>query len=192
MNVGAAEIAAPPGLVRPKRTIPAAPPAQPSLEQSRAWEMTRSTALAPLRASSRIIPRALEARFGDRTVYAVALPMLDDSTSSGDWTLWFSDLEPTSPGANYVMRAPIPSQTVHFPGAGLATRGGVVQLSAMIRADGSVDSVSVFKGLDAATNRAAVAALQACHFLPALRNNTPIAIDTIVEVPFQGTSSAAR
>ena len=118
--------------------------------------------------------------------------MLDDSSSAGDWTLWFSDVEPTSPGANYVMRAPVPSQAVHLPAAALTTRGGAVQLSAMIRADGSVDSVSVFKGLDPATNRAAIAALQACRFLPALRNNTPITIEAIVEVPFHGTSSAAR
>lgn len=163
--------------------------------QKQAWSEVRATMLAPQRPSSRIIPAALESRWHDRTVYVVSISMLDDPNFPGDWTIWFAEKNASDPTSTYVVRPPVPTaRAASPPGASTpsATLGRMIKLSAEIREDGQVDSVAIFNGADRRSNLLAISALQSWRFLPALRNNKPVAIETIVEIPLREVSSASR
>ena len=175
------------------KTAPA--PLETTPAQKQAWSEVRATMLAPQRPSSRIIPAALESRWHDRTVYVVSIPMLDDPNFPGDWTIWFAEKNASDPSSTYVVRPPVPTTRAASPAGAstpATTPGRMIKLSAEIREDGQVDSVAIFSGADRRSNLLAVSALQSWRFLPALRNNQPVAIETVVEIPLREVSSASR
>jgi protein TonB len=62
---------------------------------------------------------------------------------------------------------------------------GEVILYAIIRADGSVDSVQLVRGVDPELDRNAMQALSRWKFRPALRNNQPVELEALVRIPFR-------
>jgi protein TonB len=62
---------------------------------------------------------------------------------------------------------------------------GTVILSAVIRGDGSVGEVRILRGVDDRLDVYASAALSRWRFRPATRNGDPVALQTVVMIPFR-------
>ena len=62
---------------------------------------------------------------------------------------------------------------------------GSVMLSAVIRSDGSVGEVYILRGVDDRLDAYASAALSRWRFRPATRNGDPVALQTVVMIPFR-------
>ena len=61
---------------------------------------------------------------------------------------------------------------------------GAVRLQAVVRKDGSVDSVQVVQGLGMGLDEAAVAAVKQWRFQPATRNGEPVDLQITLAVTF--------
>jgi protein TonB len=61
---------------------------------------------------------------------------------------------------------------------------GEVILYAVIRSDGSVDSIQLIRGIDEQLDANAVNALSQWKFRPASRQGTPVELEAIVHIPF--------
>jgi protein TonB len=61
---------------------------------------------------------------------------------------------------------------------------GEVILYAVIRRDGSVDSIQVARGIDSQLDSNAMRALAQWKFKPAERNGAPVDLEAIVHIPF--------
>jgi periplasmic protein TonB len=62
---------------------------------------------------------------------------------------------------------------------------GTVVLSAVIRSDGSVGEVYILRGVDDRLDAYASAALSRWRFRPGTRNGDPVALQTVVMIPFR-------
>jgi TonB family protein len=133
---------------------------------------------------------APDPRLAGRMVYSMALQMPNVTSYSGSWMVWFAERAPdahspapSGPG----IRAPVPVRKVdpkYVPAAVEERVEGKVRLAAVIRKDGSVDSVEVVRGLDERLDRSAREALAGWKFEPARRNGTAIDVDAVFEIPF--------
>ncbi|HXM89924.1 MAG TPA: energy transducer TonB, partial [Candidatus Dormibacteraeota bacterium] len=65
---------------------------------------------------------------------------------------------------------------------------GEVVLYAVIRADGSVDSVELVRGIDQQLDANAMEALSQWKFRPATRQGAPVDLEAIVHIPFHAPS----
>jgi len=61
---------------------------------------------------------------------------------------------------------------------------GEVVLYAIIRENGSVDSIQIVKRLDPQLDHNAMAAVAAWKFAPASRNGEPVAVEAVIHIPF--------
>jgi protein TonB len=61
---------------------------------------------------------------------------------------------------------------------------GTVILYAIIRADGSVASVRVLRGVDDRIDRLAREAVAQWQFQPAMKNGSPVAVEATFQIPF--------
>ena len=62
---------------------------------------------------------------------------------------------------------------------------GEVVLYAIIRKDGSVDSIQLMRSLDPRLDKNAMAALARWKFLPGKRAGVPVDIEAVVRIPFE-------
>jgi TonB family protein len=93
------------------------------------------------------------------------------------------------------MRAPVPTHKVDpkYVASAVAERiEGKVQLSAVIRASGRIDSITVLQHLDDRLDFSATQALQKWEFQPARRDGRPVDVDAIFEIPFRLEPLATR
>jgi TonB family protein len=146
------------------------------------------TMSAPLRPSSRVIPAGIEARFVNRNVYTLVIPVADSDECSGDWVLWFAEHVPRE-GAPRIS-APVPARRYVFDGAagpqGKEAVQATFQLAATIDHQGHISSITVVRGSNSErVRRRAVEELQRWEFQPALRNSEAIDVDIVVQIPFQ-------
>jgi len=141
---------------------------------------------APLRPASRTIPRALEARFHGRLVYAIVIPAPKLPAYTGDWIVWFAELSQNS-GDPPAMRAPVPyrkTELSEVAPAPVANSEARIQLAAVIQPDGRFGSVTLVKGLASPISESAVADLRRWEFRPATRGGLPIGVEVVIEIPF--------
>ena len=61
---------------------------------------------------------------------------------------------------------------------------GMVTLYAIIRADGSVDSVKVLRGVDDTLDENARVALSHWQFRPATRHGVAVDLEAVIQIPF--------
>jgi hypothetical protein len=146
----------------------------------------RQTLSAPLRPSSRTIPLALEARFQGRLAYAIVIPAPRLPDYTGDWIIWFAELD-AKPGEVHVVRAPLPLQK-NEPLISACPASGDrpeirIRLAAIIKKDGRFDSIAPLKG-PGATSLGAVEDLKRWEFQPATRDGLPVAVEAVFEIPF--------
>jgi len=180
--------------VQPGKTLRASPlPVKPEPRVAiAAPERTR-----PAPAFDRLQPGAPpESILSSKRVYTLYVNMPNLSSATGSWILRFSELnlDPTKPfvasEAASDLAGPEPLRKVDpkYPQELISARvQGEVILYAVIRKDGTVDSIQVVKGVDPQLDQNAMEALAKWKFRPAARNGEPVELETIVRIPFRVT-----
>jgi protein TonB len=133
-----------------------------------------------------------ETVFAYKRVYTLNVNMPNLNSSTGSWILNFSELHD---GANAhhaqqtaELSGPVPLQKVDpkYPPTLIAERvTGEVILYAVIRRDGSVDSVQLVRGIDPQLDANAIRALRQWKFRPGAKQGTPVELEAIVHIPFR-------
>jgi len=172
---------------------------------------------APHRLGTKIDPRARIAEAPDRTgppnfaalppgakpeqvfaakkMYTMLVNMPNLNSATGSWILNFSELRSSSfaprvTSADLSGPSPIKKSDPRYPPTLINEHvEGEVVLYAVIRADGSVDSVELVRGLDQQLDANAMEALSQWKFRPATRQGTPVDLEAIVHIPFRAPSS---
>jgi protein TonB len=131
-----------------------------------------------------------EAIFARRRVYSMNVNMPNLNSATGSWILNFSEIRSAPSGpANSTgeLAEPSPLRKVDpkYPPTLIEENvEGEVVLYAIIRRDGSVDSIQVVKKLDDQLDANAMRALAQWKFRPAERNGETLELEAIVHIPF--------
>jgi len=126
-----------------------------------------------------------------KDVYTMHIDMPNLTSSTGSWTLNFAQLnEEFDPAHRPVGRlaAPVLERKVdpeYPPSMIKAHVEGQVILYAIIRKDGSVDSIQRVRGLEPILDKNAMLALSQWKFRPATRDGVPVDIEVVVYIPFR-------
>ncbi|HKV23571.1 MAG TPA: TonB family protein [Candidatus Acidoferrum sp.] len=129
--------------------------------------------------------------FADKRVYTLNVQMANLNSASGSWILHFSELggtyrEPESAATELTGLAPIHKVDPKYPPDLIEQNvEGDVVLYAVIRKDGSVDSIQVVRSVDPQLDANAKYALGQWKFRPAMKNGVPVELEAIVHVPFK-------
>ncbi len=133
--------------------------------------------------------------FASKKVYTMLVNMPNLNSATGSWILNFSQLRSSS-SAPHVTSAdlsgpsPIKKSDPRYPPTLINEHvEGEVVLYAVIRADGSVDSVELVRGIDQQLDANAMEALSQWKFRPATRQGTPVDLEAIVHIPFRAPSA---
>jgi TonB family protein len=127
--------------------------------------------------------------FAAKHVYTMNVNMPNLNSATGSWILNFTELR-TSPGAHITssdLAGPVAAKKVDpkYPQTLIDDRvEGEVVLYAVIRKDGSVDSVQMVRSLDDQLDANAMDALKQWKFRPATKQGEPIEVEAIVHIPF--------
>lgn len=161
------------------------PPRKIVLYADRLRSLPVSTLSVPLRPASRTIPSRIEARFQNRDVYTMVIPIENIAGYSGDWIVWFAERE-QKPGGAPTVRAPVPLRKFESvepvpPGARTEIR---VQVEAVINKEGKFEKVILLRDLSPALESAVFRDVKSWEFKPATRDGMPVDIDVVLEIPF--------
>jgi TonB family protein len=150
------------------------------------------------------LSEAERAVFGNRKFYSLTLSMPNLNSAGGSWIVRFAELDhaaksPSSAAASGAVPGDAPADTSSDLSQPAATRkvdpgypiqlmrenvAGTVILYAIIRADGSVASVRVLRGVDDRIDRLAREAVAQWQFQPAMKNGSPVAVEATFQIPF--------
>ncbi|HEY2352821.1 MAG TPA: TonB family protein [Candidatus Acidoferrum sp.] len=128
--------------------------------------------------------------FASKKVYTLLVNMPNLNSATGSWILHFSELRGSNSGPHVSFGdlagpAPLKKSDPKYPPMLINEHvEGEVVLYAVIRADGSVDSVELVRGLDEQLDANAMEALSQWKFRPASRQGAPVALEAIVHIPF--------
>jgi protein TonB len=132
-----------------------------------------------------------EAIFARRRIYSMNVNMPNLNSATGSWILNFSEMRtaPTGPpstsGGEIAEPSPLRKVDPKYPPNAIAENiEGEVVLYAVIRRDGSVDSIQLVKGIDPQLDTNAMRALAQWKFRPAEHNGEPVDLEAIVHIPF--------
>lgn len=123
-------------------------------------------------------------------VYTMHVNLPNLTSASGSWILSFAELDEddrASVAPKERLAGPIPVQKAdpkYPPDLIKAHVQGEVVLYAIIRKDGSVDSIQVVRGLDPQLDQNAIQALGEWRFRPATRAGSPVDVEAVVHIPF--------
>jgi len=130
---------------------------------------------------------------GAKRVYTLYINMPNLTSATGSWVLNFSELKtdgvPDQPGSGDVT-GPQPIRKVdprYPPSLMNAHVEGEVVLYAIIRRDGSVDSIQLMKGVEGQLDQNAMEAFSRWKFRPARRNGAPIELEAVIHIPFRAS-----
>jgi TonB family protein len=131
--------------------------------------------------------------FGPRRVYTLHVNMPNLNSVTGSWVLSFVELreDPSAPISTGDVSGPIPLRKVDpkYPPAVVSAKvEGEVVLYAVIRKDGSVDSIQLVHGLDEQLDANAMHAFSDWKFRPAGRGGVPVELEAIVHIPFRAVA----
>jgi len=133
--------------------------------------------------------------FASKKVYTMLVNMPNLNSATGSWILNFSELRSATSGAHVTaadLSGPSPIKKIdpRYPPTLINEHvEGEVVLYAVIRGDGSVDSVELVRGVDEQLDANAMEALSQWKFRPASRQGTPVALEAIVHIPFRAPSN---
>ncbi len=168
--------------------------------------ISRSTKLALPDATSATVtdhePRDLSGLDGEvnpekilsgKRIYTTNINLPNLTSAKGSWILNFAELEPSgSPTHVHTdLAAPVVLRTVDpkYPTSLIKEHvEGDVILYAIIRGNGSVDSIQIVKRLDPQLDRNAIEAVSGWKFSPASRNGEPVAVEAVIHIPFNAPS----
>ena len=132
-----------------------------------------------------------EAIFARRRVYSMNVNMPNLNSATGSWILNFSEMHTPASGpqtnssAEIAEPSPLRKVDPKYPPTLAAEHvEGEVILYAVIRRDGSVDSIQVVRGIDQQLDANAMRALAQWKFRPAERQGEPVDLEAIVHIPF--------
>lgn len=132
--------------------------------------------------------------FASKKVYKMLVNMPNLNSATGSWILNFSELR-TNPDGPHITSsdvagpAPIRKVDPKYPPTLMKDRvEGEVVLYAVIRRDGSVDSIQLVHGIDEQLDNNAMDALSQWKFRPALKQGAPVELEAIVHIPFHAPS----
>ncbi len=169
---------------------PDSPLAKPGLRAAPADPSRR----APAPGFDRIKPGAPpEEILGPKRIYTLHVNMPNLASVTGSWVLSFVELrqdeEHSRPAASASdLTGPVPLRKVDpkYPPALISAKvEGEVVLYAVIRRDGSVDSIQLVKGIEPQLDINAMEALGRWRFRPAERQGAPVELEAIVHIPFR-------
>jgi TonB family protein len=128
--------------------------------------------------------------FAAKKVYKMLVNMPNLNSATGSWILNFSELSASTQGphlASSDVSAPGPVRKVDpkYPPTLIKEHvEGEVVLYAVIRSDGSVDSIQLVRGIDEQLDANAMQALSQWKFRPATKQGVPVDLEAIVHIPF--------
>lgn len=128
--------------------------------------------------------------FAGKKIYTMYVNLPNLNSATGSWILHFSELRQAAANphlASSELAAPVALKKTDpkYPPTLIDHHvEGEVVLYAVIRGDGSVDSIQLVKGLDAQLDANAMAALRRWKFTPATRQGEPVDLEAIVYIPF--------
>ena len=128
--------------------------------------------------------------FASKKIYKLLVNMPNLNSATGSWILNFSELGANADGPRVTstdLTGPSPVRKVDpkYPPALISEHiDGEVILYAVIRRDGTVDSIQLVRGIDEQLDANAMAALSQWKFRPAARQGAPVELEAIVHIPF--------
>ncbi len=128
--------------------------------------------------------------FASKKIYKMLVNMPNLNSATGSWILNFTEMRTNTEGprlASSDVSAPGPVRKVDpkYPPTLIKERvEGEVVLYAVIRRDGSVDSIQLVHGIDEQLDANAMEALSQWKFRPATRQGAPVELEAIVHIPF--------
>jgi TonB family protein len=135
---------------------------------------------------------------GSKRVYTLHVNMPNLTSASGSWVLNFAELDEMDAFSRAGLSAsdvagPVPLRKVdpkYPPELRTAHVEGEVILYAIIRKDGTVDSIQLVHSLDTQLDANAMEALAQWKFQPAERRGEPIDLEAVVHIPFRSRAPA--
>jgi TonB family protein len=126
--------------------------------------------------------------FSRRRVYSMNVNMPNFNSATGSWIIHFSELHLSAAASHAgTLASPEPVHKVdpQYPSVLMDQHiEGEVILYAVIRKNGSVDSLQVVRGIDSRLDANAIAAFSEWKFEPATREGQPVDLEAIVHIPF--------
>ena len=128
--------------------------------------------------------------FESKKVYKMQIDMPNLNSATGSWILNFTELRinpdaPRVPSADLNGPSPIRKVDPKYPPTLVNEHvEGEVVLYAVIRRDGSVDSIQLIRGVDDELDNNAMNALSQWKFRPATRQGEPVELEAIIHIPF--------
>jgi len=129
--------------------------------------------------------------FASKKVYTLFVNMPNLNSATGSWILNFSELRTNADASRYAsgdLSGPLPLKKVDpkYPPTAMVERvEGEVVLYAVIRRDGSVDSIQLVRGIDQRLDANAMSALGQWKFRPAVKQGATVELEAIVHIPFR-------
>ena len=141
-----------------------------------------------------------EALLGGKPIFTLHINMPNLTSAMGSWVLTFAELGIHGWAFGGVvgtagLSGPEPLRKVDpkYPPELRSRRvEGDVVLYAVIRKDGTVDSIQLIEGVDPTLDENAMEALAQWKFRPAEREGTPIDLEAIVRIPFRSVMPLYR
>jgi protein TonB len=131
--------------------------------------------------------KSIEQRvFGSRRYYSLIMNMPNLTSATGSWIIRFAELKQSDD--KIPLTAPVATSKMDpaYPADALRDHvEGTVTLYAIIRPDGSVDSIKVLNSLDERLDQNAIRALSHWHFRPGTKNGEAVAVEAVVQIPFR-------
>jgi TonB family protein len=126
-----------------------------------------------------------------KEIYTLHIDMPNLTSVTGNWVMNFAQLEEGNP--------PYSKPTGKLSGPSLVSKvdpkypqvqikehvDGEVVLYAIIRKDGSVDSIQLVRGIDPQLDKNSMEALARWVFRPAAREGQPVELEAVVHIPFK-------
>jgi len=134
-----------------------------------------------------------EKLLGSKRIYTLHVNMPNLTSASGSWVLNFAELEEMEAGsyprtAASDIAGPVPLRKVdpkYPPELRTGHVEGEVTLYAIIRKDGTVDSIQLVHGVDSRLDANAMEALAQWKFRPAEKRGEAIDLEAVVHIPFR-------
>jgi TonB family protein len=129
--------------------------------------------------------------FAAKRVYTLAVNTANLNSATGSWIMNFSELSPNHDGLGPSSREVTGLTLIRkvdpkYPPELIEQNvQGEVILYAVIRADGSVDSIQLVRGIDPQLDANAKSALSQWKFRPAVKAGVPVDLEAIVYIPFK-------
>jgi TonB family protein len=128
--------------------------------------------------------------FASKRVYTLNVNMPNLNSATGSWILNFSELRSNSDAPRVLsgdLSGPVPLKKIDpkYPPTLINEHvEGEVILYAILRSDGSVDSIQLVRGLDEQLDANAMNALSQWKFRPASKQGAAVELEAIVHIPF--------